>query len=271
MIEAEDVRDCLRTLGVQEGDLICMHSSVRDLNRSRMRRDDIMAQAEALIAGLKLAVGEEGTIAMPTFTFSFEGNPRGGVYHPEKSKSRTGFLTDYFRKQAGVVRSRQATHSVAAWGNRAKELIAGHENVQPLGIDSPFHRLAEWGGKVVFLGTDFGTCSLIHVAETVAEAPYIKTFRFESAGWKPLALSEAEDGSTQRVPVEEVPGCSKNFEAIRGAMEARGALQSAPLGDSTATVFLAADLIDAVCEELAEEPYLLLCPEGQCPYCDAAR
>ena len=271
MVEAEEVRDCLRSLGIEKGDVICVHSSVRDLNTSRMRRDDMMAQAEALIGGLTAAVGEEGTIAMPTFTFCFEGNPRGGVYHPEKTKSRTGFLTDYFRKLPGVVRSLQPTHSVAAWGRRAKELVEGHEKVEPLGIDSPLHRLAQWGGKVAFLGTNFGTCSLIHVAETVAKAPYIKTFRFESAGWKPWALREADDGSTQTVPIAEVPGCSKNFEAIRGGMDARSALRSAPLGDDTATVFLGADLIDAVCEELGKNPHLLLCAEGECPYCDAAR
>lgn len=271
MIEAEKVRDCLRSLGIEKGEMICVHSSIRDLNASRMRPDDIKAQAAALIEGLKLAVGEEGTIAMPTFAYCFVGNPRGGVYHPDKSKSRTGFLTDTFRKQPGAVRSLQPTHSVAAWGRRAKELVEGHENVQPLGIDSPLHRLARWGGKVVFMGTDFGTCSLIHVAETVAGAPYIKTFRFESAGWKPSALWEAEDGSTQTVSIAEVPGCSKNFDAIRGAMEARSALRTAPLGDDTATAFLGGDLIDAVCEELGKDPFLLLCAPGTCPYCDAAR
>ena len=270
MISAKGVAGVLATLGIEKGELICVHSSVRDLCRERTR-EGLTAQAGELIEGLKQAVGEAGTIVMPTFSYCFEGTKRGGVYHPEKSKSRTGFLTECFRKQEGVIRSLQPTHSVAAWGRQARALVEGHENVNPLGLDSPLHRLAQWGGKVVFLGTDFKTCSLIHVAETVAGAPYIKTFRFAYVGWRPRALYEAQDGSTRSVEIDEAPGCSENFDAIRGPMEARGLLRSAPLGRGTVTVFGAADLIDVVCEELGRDPHTLLCPPGECPACDVAR
>lgn len=270
MIEAREVAECLAGLGVTPGDVICVHSSVKDLSRERTR-DGMIRQAEELIEGLKLAVGEDGTIVMPTFTYCNEGNPRGEVYHPDKTKSRTGFLTELFRKTPDVVRSRQPTHSVAAWGRLADELTDGHENVNPLGVDSPLHRLVCQGGKVVFLGTDFKTCSLIHVAESVGGAPYVKVFRYGYLGWTPVALMEGPSGETIRLPIEEVPGCSQHFDAIHEPMERRGLVRSAPLGRGVVSVFLATDLIETTREELAKDPYFLLCPAGDCPTCDAAR
>ena len=42
----------------------------------------------------------------------------------------------------------------------------------PCGPDSPYIRLAELGGKVVFIGVDLSCCTLLHCAEELAGVDY---------------------------------------------------------------------------------------------------
>ncbi len=271
MISVKELAEALSQLGVARGEKIGAHSSLNAFVVGHRTRELIEEQARVFIDGLEATVGPGGLIIMPTFTYCFEGSRSGGVYHPEKTRSKTGYVTEVFRREDDVVRSLQPTHSVAAWGDGAREIIADHENRNALGLDSPFHRLAQQGGKIVFVGTDFTTCSLIHVAETVAGAPYIRKFRWEHAGWSPNALVEADDGTVEKVPLEEVPGCSRNFEVLRGPMERAPSFRTAPLGSSAVTVFEANDLINVVGAEMRRDSTFLLCPAGTCPPCDAAR
>ena len=271
VITTSDVVRALREVGIGQGDMVGAHASVKELCPGLRRPDDVRAAGRALIDGLKEAVGGEGLVMMPTFSFCFAGNPRKCVYHPDKTPSRTGFVTDMMRQDTDTIRTLHPTHSVTIWGHRAAEFAADHETKPGLGLDTPFHRLAVAGGKIVFLGTDFHTCSLIHVAETVAKAPYLDTFRWAYLGWEAAALVEGPNGEEMKVPLVEVPGCSNHFEACRGPMEAKGLLSETPLGQGKVTGFSASALIDTVCEELAKDATFLLCPKGTCEACEAAR
>jgi aminoglycoside 3-N-acetyltransferase len=107
---------------------------------------------------------------MPTVPFRTDaveyalGNP---VFDVKRTPSRMGLITEVFRRTPGVVRSIHPTHSVAAWGQHAREIIAGHErSMTPCGRATPYGRLLQHSGKILFLGVSAGTMTFSYfVAE----------------------------------------------------------------------------------------------------------
>ena len=113
----------LRSMGISSGDLILFEAP--HLN------EDLAS----FVVALKQVVGETGTLVIPTCTHR-EGFPKP-TFDPLLSPSEMGPLSEFFRQQAGVVRSFSPTHSVAAAGPAALEITAGHR--------SAFGRPTPWG------------------------------------------------------------------------------------------------------------------------------
>ncbi len=121
-----------------------------------------------LVAALRLALGETGTLVIPTCT------PREGVpkptFDPLLSPSEMGPLSEYFRQQPGVARSVSPTHSVAALGPAAPEITAGHRSASgrpspwgegAFGHGSPWDTLADRNAWWVLLDADWNGSLLI--------------------------------------------------------------------------------------------------------------
>ena len=154
----------LQELGFNPGATVMVHSSF-----SHIRRRVPQMSPSMLIALLQDQIGPEGTLLMPTFPFhGSQGEyadkfPRFDV---QKTPSKVGILTEVFRQTQGVVRSKHPTHSVAAWGRHANEIVSTHHLGPTFGVTSPFYRLREFDGIVVGLGTRYRYAFTIgHVIE----------------------------------------------------------------------------------------------------------
>src|SRR5207247_3757329 len=78
------------------------------------------------------------------------------------------------RTHPAAIRSLLPTHPVAAIGPRARFLCEDHLNARgPCDEHSPFYRLTRVEGKVLLLGVDFRSCTLLHTAEELARVPFI--------------------------------------------------------------------------------------------------
>lgn len=160
------VRD-LKALGLGQGDLVCVHSSLSGMGH-------IVGGAASVLEALRAVVGDAGTLMMPTFTggnnthaYVTSGPP---PFDPERTQAATGRLCDTFRQQKGVERSFHPTHSVAAQGPLARELVAGHENsITPFGDGTPYDHLTRRKGKVLLLNTNGN--SLLHRTQEMVDWP----------------------------------------------------------------------------------------------------
>ena len=97
----------LKRIGIKRGDIICVHSSLKSIG-------EVDGGANTLIDTLLNVVGEEGTILMPVFTYSFVGNKDAQPFDIKNTGSKTGLVTEIFRKRKGTKRSNHPTHSVVA-------------------------------------------------------------------------------------------------------------------------------------------------------------
>ena len=154
----------LRELGLGEGDLVHVHSSLRKLG-------PVEGGAEAILDALLEVLGPTGTLTLPTHTFLVV-NQRQPVFHQTLTPSHVGVLAELFRQRPGVLRSLHPTHSVAALGSRAAAFVGGHERcLQPCATDSPYGKLRDWDGKILLLGEGLNCCTFFHGCELWAGMP----------------------------------------------------------------------------------------------------
>ena len=168
MITAVNVKSALRRLGVEEGDTILTHSSFKSLG-------EVENGAQGVIDGMKMAVGEEGTVVFPTLVQNDFANAYKN-WNKETTPSDVGYLTEYFRKLPGAKRSDQATHSVAALGKLADYITETHGQSglrhgpygeTPFAADSPWEKMYKLNTKMLFIGVTSRKCTMHHYVEYI--------------------------------------------------------------------------------------------------------
>lgn len=254
-VDRQRIVDDLRSnLGVKDGDIIGVHSSLKSIGVVEGGPDTFI---EALIE----AVGgvEKGTVVMPCFN-----NPLD-VVDLRTTPCRLGLVPETFRTFPGVMRSVNQTHSVAAIGKDAKTIVDCHEGKTPLGVGSPFHQLAKMGGDIIHIGCDMSTCSLIHVAECVVKSPYL---HIAYSGYDKVIKVITEDGREIDFEPRENPGCSRNFTVVQDEMDKRGLLLKGMVGMAESIKAAGADILATTVDLLEADPAALLC---ECPVCAKRR
>lgn len=179
--------DALRRVGVVAGSALFVHTDLAALGDSVPPA----ARPSLLLGALRAAVGPEGTLIVPTYTFSF---CRGEPYDPATTPTAGGpwspsadFL-ELFRAQPGVLRSADPIHGVAAQGPLARELLADLP-ATCFGEGSAFGRLVDAGALVLLVGLPLVEATLRHHTEERVAVP----FRFRK-----LFTGQVRDGDGER-------------------------------------------------------------------------
>ena len=204
-ITPETIAEQLMKLGIRKGNKIVMHSSLRTLGKASELVNLPNCGADAVIDGFLKVIGDEGILCVPTFTKTFvnpSAGPTGEIFHPDKTPSRVGSITNVLLKRPGRVRSLHPTHSWAALGKRAEELLRGHEKTSTFGRDSVCGRMYDWDFKIVWFGTTGTTNTSTHFAEDWLDMPYMSSED---------ALVETEDGGFKKVTVYRSPSGPRDF------------------------------------------------------------
>lgn len=253
------LRDDLRGLGLESGDLVMAHAAVSKVGR-------LLNGPDALIGALIDAVSPDGTVMAYT---DWEIGDSGVLdescnvppewrehvqpFNPLTSRATrdNGILPEFLRTTPGALRSGNPGASVAAVGAKADWLVANHPHDYGYGEASPLAKLVEAGGKVVLIGAPLDTITLLHHAEHLASVPNKRLLRYEV----PFA---APDGVIWRM-VEEfntgvpvVEGLADDYfaEIVREYLEtgqgAQGRVGDAPtvLVDAAGIIAFAVDWLE---------------------------
>jgi len=238
-------------LGLLPGARLTVHSSMKALGW-------VDGGPEAVIDALLDAAGPSGSLAMPCFSAS------RAVCDLRSEPCRLGIVPEAFRRRQGVRRSSDPTHSVAVTGASADWIAEGHAAARDLHPDTPLHRLAGLGGQVLHIGCDLRSCSLLHVAEHLADAPYLHLSYRQPCAW--FSGVDA-DGHAFRHPAMPGPGCGSGFLPVQRELERRGLLRRGRIGAAACLLFLASDAIQVAVDLLRATPFALLCASPGCPVC----
>ncbi len=258
MISEKDLIDDLRALGIGEGDILNVHSSMKKIGGR-----DVEGGPEAVIRALLATLGAEGTLVMPVFTELTE------FVDLNVAPSRLGLITETFRTWPGVLRSNDPTHSVGAIGKHAETIISGHEDLAPLDVDSPLHRVAKMGGKILHLGCNIQSCSMLHVAESIADLPYQVIGYGEFDRDMPYRGTDGID--RVQTFMNKAPGDGAGFIKAMDWPEMQTCCVKGKTGAGESYLFDAAKLMDVVVTRLRQDPHAILCDNERCSVCPARK
>jgi aminoglycoside N3'-acetyltransferase len=172
-INKNDLISDFKKIGMGPGMSVFVHSSLSNLG-------NIEGGAQSVVDSLKNVVGSQGTILMPGFTIRESMDKTLGYFEKEdkvfdskKEEPLIGAIPRQFFHNTEVFRSIHPTHSVLAWGKKAKYITNGHEESScTFGRGTPLHKLIETNSYIMGLGSDLGHVTFYHVLEdSVKEFP----------------------------------------------------------------------------------------------------
>lgn len=242
MVTQEDLVAGLQELGVERGDTVLVHSSLKSFGY-------VEGGALTVIRALEEVLGPRGCLVMPTLTLGGAENPV--VFDVLESPSTSGWITEVFRRQPGVWRSRHPTSSAAAWGWAAEELTGYHTDT-PCGLLSPYGQVYLRGGGCLFLGAPWGSNTMFHVAEEIALPSYLRFAEFRDA----ILIDECRRRHTvsfRRYNCYQ-SGLRRDLTVVGEHLEAAGVVRRVRIGASDCRFIRARDVVKISVELLNRQP-----------------
>ena len=150
----ESLMKDLRNMGLDGTEAIMVHSSMKSIG-------EVKGGADTVVDAF-MEFFNKGLFMTPTHTWDQMGEDYP-TFNPETEPACVGIIPNIFRTRPGVVRSLHATHSIAAYGERAEEYIKGEENAtSPCPPGGCWDRLREVDAKILLLGVTHGRNTFIH-------------------------------------------------------------------------------------------------------------
>lgn len=239
-----DLRADLAALGVQWGDGLFVHASMRAIGH-------VVGGPRTVVEALLEAVGEAGLIGMPgfssdacfpadldrsTLTADEVAEVEAAVPGFDAAKSPTagmGVIAEMFRTWPGTKRSGHPTVSICLNGPDAGDYLGTHERAWATGERTPLGRLRDRRPmKVLLIGVGWNRCSALHTAETLAEHRRTKTRRFKDTSGPWAETPDVADDM------------NRLFPAVGDAFEQSGGVAFGAFGDAECRMCGFRDLVD---------------------------
>lgn len=244
------IREALTRAGVGAGNTLCLH--VDALVTAQFPPMPVAARYDLLIDAVLDHLGRNGTLVMPTFTYSFG---RGELFSVARSPSTVGAITERFRCRDGVLRSANPMFSFAACGRNA-QAYAGSDTEDCFGAETAFGVMHRSDAALACLGCSFDRTTFVHYIEQSFGVDYRSFKMFEG-------ISEDRDGNRHPARVRGyVRDLSRRSEAdlsrLRSRLLDRGLLRTAAIGRVGMTVVRAKEMFAAGVALLREAPHALI-------------
>lgn len=203
MIARKQLVADLRALGVQAGDVVMAHASVRAVgevaggpDEIHLALKDVLTSEGTLMmyAGCPRYVDEigRGNLTAAEEAELFEKLPPFDP-HTARSARDHGILVEFLRTYPGA-RVNPHVARFVAWGKQADYLFSSQPWDYAFGADSALERFVSLDGKILLLGSDHDTVTFLHYVEHIADIPDKRVARFNVPiaehglrGWREMA------------------------------------------------------------------------------------
>lgn len=245
------VTDALFSIGVRPGSIVLVHPDA--IVAAQFPPMPNEQRLDLLIEAIETAIGDDGTLVMPAFSYSFT---KGEPFDICNTPSAVGMVTERFRTRPGTRRTSDPIFSFASRGPLAQELCAIPVK-ECFGAESGFAALHRLNAHIIDLG-----CSLsrggtfVHYVETAHGVDY----RYKKV-FSGTVISPNRQTSQCSV-VYNVRDLTRRSEADLGRLQKRladdGKSQTAEVGRSRIMAVTASDLFDTAWKMLDEDPVSLI-------------
>lgn len=243
----------LRAVGVEKGDLLFIHSDLRPFGipENTSTKEEIL---QFYLDQFLRIVGPRGTLAVPAYFYEYARF--GETFDVDHSPVSTplGVLSAFVNQQPGRVRSLNPLQSIAAIGHQA-EALCGGESLMGYGPASPWHRLCQNKGKIIFLGTSLQPMTFVHHIEQQFGVPHLYQKMYQTAI---LYRGKAVPG----IPISSVRYLNYDIhydlKFFQEELKKRGQLRHATLGKGEIFLVVAEEAFQTGLELLSQNPFCFL-------------
>lgn len=251
----EELKEC----GIQAGDSVLVHSSFSKIGF-------VEGGPKTFVDGLLTVIGTSGNLLMPS-------SPNAGYqldyirnlnqFDVQNDASKMGAITEYFRTLPGVKRSESPTEPVCCFGPKADWFTNGHlGELTPYTKNSPFARLAEANGKILYVGVTLDNAGTsLHVLEDVVE-----NFKFPVYYPEIFHVSVKQtDGTLVPVDVKvhnPEQSAKRRCDELLPMFESKGVMKRRMIGKAKTLVFDAAEMLEVMIEEYHSNGVTMYTPSG---------
>lgn len=245
----------LRDLGVRAGDVVMVHASLKKLG----------CAAAGVIAALDAAVDVDGDgvwlmVLGDDDAFAWV-NERAEAeraalltdapvfdHVAARAQLDVGLLAELMRQAPGTVCSDHPEGRFGARGRRAGAFVDDVPFCDYYGPGSPLQRFADASGKVLRLGADDNTITLLHYAEYLCDVPNKRRARRhrkvrDASGAAVVRVVDCLDDTDGIVDVDVVCGGVDYFGSIFHAYVAARRIAQRPVGGAASELLDARDLL----------------------------
>lgn len=178
----------LRALGIAPGDTLMVHASVRAVG-------EVAGGPDLIHLALEDAVTADGTLMMYASCPRYYDEVGRGHLSPDQERElveklpvfdpltaradrANGALVELLRTYPGSMVNPHVARFVA-WGKQASYLLSEQPWNYPFGHGSALERFVRLDGKILLLGCDHDTVTLLHYAEHIVDIPDKRVARFK--------------------------------------------------------------------------------------------
>ena len=232
----DEIKQGLRTLGLKEGDIVLLHSSMASIGK-------VDGGAENVVDAFLETLGETGTLIVPVF-----GN--------------LGILTEVVKRRHSAVISDCPKGTVASIGADAGKICIDHWKADTVhGEGTPYLRIAGLGGYVCLIGVDQDRSTTMHSVEALLRLTYLSSVS---------DLVQTPEGKVQKT-WKYYPGPHRDFIGLDKILRSSGKMITGKIGNAVTRLIKSQDLIEILADIGRHDPAFCLCDNPECADCVSQR
>ena len=246
----QNILDSLKQVGLKKGDSIFTYSNLGffgKLKNAETSEDYCAAFRDAIFK----IIGNEGTLVVPAFSYSFCNSTRFNV---SSTPSVCGMFSEYIRNDAQSKRSNDPNFSISAIGESAEYFT---QDCQPhsFGKDSFWERYLKKNGKFCNSNFDSGS-TFFHYVEKILDVPYRYDKKFK--GFLKLDNKYLEKVFVHYVYDKEKPENGPDFEKFHKKAIELKKVKISNLGKGQIVCISAKNTFDLIKNEIIPNPNFLI-------------
>jgi aminoglycoside 3-N-acetyltransferase len=245
-----DLSNLFKALRIPVSGTVMLHAALFSLGL-------IEGGVKGFYDALRKHLGEEGTIIVPTFSYSYRRNE---IYDVEKTPSAKsiGIFSEYVRKKIDSVRSLDPMFSMAAIGPMASSLME-RKSKASFGPDSIYEELFNHDAIFIGIGITYSTglTGFIHL-EKLSDVPYRQDLVLRGRS-RLLDGSECDDYAIHYARNEDFfINAQTNRESMGALLESCGVSTEINYGYSKHMSLSGPAWQEIVVSELKKDPFCML-------------
>ena len=240
----------MSALGISPGDTIFLHSDA--IIVAQFPGLEMHQRIHCLLDAIEDFLGPQGTLVLPTFTYSFTKNE---IFDRRETPSTVGLITEVFRLRSQTRRNADPIFSVAASGARSEEFAntKGQECFGPNSAFALLHRVNAW---ITGFACSFDRATFVHYVEKSAGVDY----RYDKVFRGIIKNERRENESTEAVYFvrDLARRTATTLNALKERLRKHERLTEADLGRFRVWAVRSVEFFNAAMEVLKERPTALI-------------